>query len=238
MNKRIEKLRQLLKEEPDEVDCQQCLHQLDDYIVAQLAGKQYLDQFEKTAVHLDACIACAEAYARLYELAIADVANMLPQPDSIPKPDLSFLGHNEAIHLSHQIAASVKRVGEKLVLSLSADLVKLLRPLPNTALATRANESDRFGEIIILLKPEQTNDLEFPLTVTVYQDRQRDGYCLIEVLVQLSGKSWPDIAGYQVIIQGVGETQTQTTDAWGIAVFQDMPVEQLQNLKIEVTLTK
>ncbi|KAA3665506.1 MAG: hypothetical protein DWQ04_00270 [Chloroflexi bacterium] len=238
MKKRIEELQQLLKAEPDESDCQQCLNQLDDYIAMQLAGKQYWVQFRQTAVHLDACISCAEAYARLYELAIAEAANTLPQPDSIPEPDLSFLRHNETTLLSRQIAASVKRVGEKLVLALSADLVELLRPLPNTSLVTRANESDRFGEITLELTPKQTGSIDFPLTLRVYQDRQRDGYCLIEVFVQPSGKSWPDIAGYQVIIHGVGETQTQMTDAWGSAIFQDMPIEQLQNLKIEATLTK
>lgn len=89
---RLERLRRVLQTPAAEA-CEACLRRLDDYIAAQLAGDAYLEQYPDVAVHLDACVECAGAYARLYELALAEASDALPAPASVPAPDLNFSGN-------------------------------------------------------------------------------------------------------------------------------------------------
>src|SRR5512145_1594603 len=84
-------LAQALRLSQNEEACQQCLSQLDDYISAQLGGEDYLAGWPEVAAHLDGCLSCAEAYARLYTLEQAILTDTLPEPAQLPEPDLSFL---------------------------------------------------------------------------------------------------------------------------------------------------
>jgi len=82
---------QALQTETSDLACQNCLDHLDAYVVAQLAGEDYLAFYSNVALHLDLCSECADAYARVYELELAELEGSLPRPEQIPAPDLSFL---------------------------------------------------------------------------------------------------------------------------------------------------
>ncbi|MCI0441323.1 MAG: hypothetical protein L0177_19655, partial [Chloroflexi bacterium] len=109
--------------QPDHAACQACLDRLDEYVAAQLAGVDYRARFPEVALHLDACLDCAGAYARLYELELAIAEDRLPQPGRWPSPDLSFL-HSGA-GLMERLREAIRRVGDRLTLQLSADLLPL-----------------------------------------------------------------------------------------------------------------
>ena len=133
---RVERLLSILQFNPTADDCQTCLNQLDDYISMQLAGEDYGGHFPEVANHLDACAQCAQAYARLYELAIADAANRLPQAPSMPDPDLGFLQADsstqvQASRLSERLLQALQQTTEKLTLYLSVDLLDMLLPMTN-----------------------------------------------------------------------------------------------------------
>ncbi|UCG23412.1 MAG: hypothetical protein JSW55_14855 [Chloroflexota bacterium] len=82
---------QALQTETSDKACQKCLDQLDAYVAAQLTGEDYLALYPDVALHLDLCSECADAYARIYELELAEREGSLPRPEQIPAPDLSFL---------------------------------------------------------------------------------------------------------------------------------------------------
>ena len=84
------------------------LDQLDDYIAAQLASEAYLARFSDVAIHLDACLDCADAYARLYELEIAEATNSLPSLTHDALPDLSFLTRPQAPQSASDLVAQLR----------------------------------------------------------------------------------------------------------------------------------
>jgi hypothetical protein len=240
-----------LRSKPDNKACQACLSQLDEYIAAQLAGEDYVARFAHVAVHLDACPDCAGAYARLYELERAEAANRLPQPDQLPDPDLGFLRHPAAETLSptarqdllkpadlaEQLRNAIRRTAERLTLQLSANLLALLRPSP-TALLTRAPaDTERYGEVLLSLEPAIVPDLDIPLTLTAYRDAHQPEMCLVEAIVEPADRSWPDLGGIRVTLLLAGEKREAITDAWGIASFEGVRINDLADMTVEVTLT-
>ncbi len=240
-----------LRSKPDDEACQACLSQLDEYIAAQLAGEDYAARFANVAAHLDACLDCAGAYARLYELELADATNRLPQPDQLPDPDLGFLRHAVAepfsptmrqdllkpADLAEQLQNAIRRTGERLTLQLSNDLLALLRPSP-TALLTRAPaDTERYGEQLLNLEPAMVPDLDIPITVTAYRDAHQPEMCLVEAVVEPAGRSWPDLGGIRVTLLLAGEKRQATTDAWGVASFEGVRINKLAEMTFEVTLT-
>jgi hypothetical protein len=245
------RLMRALRSKPNDEACQACLSQLDEYIAAQLAGEDYVARFANVAAHLDACLDCAGAYARLYELELADAANRLPQPDQLPDPDLAFLRHPAAESLSptthqaslkapdlaQQLRHAMRRPGERLTLQLSADLLALLRPSP-TALLTRAPaDTERYGEILLSLEPAMVPDLDIPITLTAYRDAQQPEMCLVEAVVEPAGRSWPDLGGIRVTLLLAGEKHEAISDAWGVASFEGVRINDLADMALEVTLT-
>ena len=74
----------LLQSQPTGADCQRCIEQLPDYVEVQLADGAYQMQFPFVVQHLDSCVACAEAYAGVYEgvyeMVLAERNGRLPQP--------------------------------------------------------------------------------------------------------------------------------------------------------------
>ena len=57
----------------------------------------------------------------------------------------------------------------------------------------------------------------------------------ITVRVVLPGKDWPHLAGTQVTLKrGDAEEETQTTDAHGEALFEDIAADDLPHLVFEI----
>ncbi|MEW5987782.1 MAG: hypothetical protein AB1791_14200 [Chloroflexota bacterium] len=234
------RLSRLLREKPDEIACQNCLAQLDDYVAAQLAGRDYLAAFSNVAYHLDACLECAAVYARLYELELAAAGGRLAAVMHIPAPNLSVLlsgrsrFQRDGSSWKRDLQESVQRMGDWLRLQLSADLLPLLHPTPTLAALRAPADSERYAETLLNLEPDEALRPDWPATVTAYRDSHHPEECLIEVMVELPGRSWPDLAGIPVILVTAGQRREALTDAWGLSAFAGVPVSHLPDLTIEI----
>lgn len=220
----------MLTTRPSEEACQKHLILLDNYVTAQLDGEDVIEQFPDTAVHLDTCLLCAEAYALLYETRSAEMGNQLIDPPTLPAPDLSFLqsGPNLSSLLKQQLQATANQIN----LQLTSALLSLLTPLPQTAPVRAA--SGRYAEAIHSLTPQHVPDVPLPFSMTAYKDLQNADLCLVEINVTPPGISWPDLEGYQVQIAFADQTFKDKTDDWGTAVLANIPIDQLANLTITI----
>ncbi len=223
----------MLQSQPTEADCQRCIEQLNDYVDAQLAGSHYQTEFPFVTRHLDNCVACADAYARVYELELAEQNGRLPQPVHIPDPDLSFLGQSANLWAALQTA--LQHTQERLTLQLDSALAALLAPQPSLAM-TRSTEDARFGAQILSLTPEQVPETTLPFSLAAYADKKNAELCLVEITVEPPGQSWPDLGGKQVQLRFADVLHTETTDDWGTAVFPDIPRTELENLHFDISL--
>lgn len=234
----VERLLAAVNARPDAAACERCLADLAAYVDDQLAGAAYRDLHPETSAHLDACPVCAAAYARVYELALAEEAGRLP---SLPRrePDLSFLGQGAgqslAGRLAEAISGALTRARDQVVLRLSEGLLPLLRP-PSPALAMRSCD-ERYQEVLLRLGPEDLPPGALPLRLVAYRDARQPDHCLLEVVVEPVGRTWPDLAGIRVQLQGVEPPRQATTDAWGAVTFSDVPISALAGLAIAAELS-
>lgn len=78
---------------PDDaqISHQECLAAVTEYIDAELAGEPIAKYFSAIKHHLDRCDPCAQVYAELLDSAWAEQRGALPKPQTMPRPDLSFL---------------------------------------------------------------------------------------------------------------------------------------------------
>lgn len=204
---------------------------LQTYVDAQLAGLPYQTEYPTIAQHLDACVACAEAYGHLYELALAEQEQRLLVPEALPTPDLAFLQSVQQPTWLDQIRAAVTLVGQQLTLQLTPELLPGLQPgLAGGALRAPDDEA-RFREQLIDL-----DDEALPLTLAAYRDAQQPTHCILEVTIAPPDRTWPDLADIAVTITVSDETRMARTDAWGLAVFTNVLVEQLAHLQVHADL--
>ena len=234
-NRQVEDFLTLLRTETTEADCDRCLVQIDAYASSQLNSEPYREQFPWVAQHLDSCVACAEAYAQVYELIWAENNGRLAQPPTIPEPDLSFLIPTPSLWATLQ--AALKMTQTQITLQLDAALFSLLQPSASPSMA-RSGEDGRFGQQLLSLTAEQTPEANLPFSLAAYADTEDDANCLVEVTVEPPGLSWPELGGYKIILRDINESQTAVTDDWGIAVFHNIPRAELANLYLVIQLEK
>ncbi len=75
-----------------------------------------------------------------------------------------------------------------------------------------------------------------PIGLAAYRDAQHPAECLIEARVRLPDRSWPDLGDIPVTLIVAGERREATTDAWGLASWEGVPIARLSELQVEVTL--
>jgi hypothetical protein len=236
------RLAETLLTQPDDLACTACLDALEEYVAAQLAGADHAAQWPDIAAHLDACVACAESYALLYAAHLAE--RSLAAPAGARAPDLSFLqagasgpltpaalrDQRRAARLRQAAAAAVARAGARLRLTLSRALLDLLPPPTSPALAFRSG----MGAPIFELALDEPDAAIERLNVSAYAGDAAAGRCVVRVQVALRGREWPDLAGIAVALQAGDERRAAATDAWGEAVFEDLPAAALPELVVEV----
>lgn len=234
-------LAQALRASQNEETCQQCLSRLDDYITAQLSGEDYLTGWPEVGAHLDGCLNCAEAYARLYTLEQAILTDTLPEPAQLPVPDLSFLLPEASGPLSpaalrarlrlkalaEQLRAALQHLEGRIQLQLTPALLPLLQPIQAPARAALPDE------LLLSLEPEEIPGVDLALSLAAYREEQLPESCRVEILVQPPGRSWPDLAGIQVTLTAAGQQQQAATNAWGEVSFRGVPVDALPHLAVE-----
>jgi len=225
---------QVLLLKPQDALLHLTIDQLDDYVQAQITGQNYTTLFPETALHLDSCVACAESYQLLYELTLAETTTALLVPPSSVEPDLTFLTPLPTTSLLQQIRAAVQRVGQQISLQLTPALLPALRPAYAMSTLRSAAEAQRYAEKLIQLEPPPVLLREWPVTLAVYRDVTYAGLCLVEVEVAPPGRNWPDLAGIFVTLTANQETRSEFTDAWGLVVFERVPIVWLGEMKMTI----
>lgn len=235
--KQLPDLRQLLHITPTDVDCERCLAQLDAYIDAQLAGADYLTLYPEVATHLDLCERCADAYARLYELAWAEANGTLLAATIAVPPDLSFLSPMVGDSWRQRLRTAFSQGGEQLRLQLNAALLPDLRPAYATSTLRAAGDA-RFGELILALEEtdEEGTGEQWPLTFAIYRDAENPELARVEVTAAPEGRQWPDLGELTVTLTVDNVEYQGQTDAWGFTAFEGIPIAALDGLVIAIAV--
>lgn len=225
---------------PGTESCAECRSRLPDFVDAQLDGRPYAALFPEIAAHLDACLECAGAYARIYNAEWAARSEQLPQPAAVPQPDLSFLNPEsgpaasaapgDSTSLPERLRSAVERLGSRLTLRLNPELFLLLQPAPSAA-SLRAG---RPGEAQLLMELEPRPEL--PLRLAAYRDPENPQAAAVEITWTPPGREWPDLAGAVMLLEYAGLVRRETSDAWGTAVFEDVPVSELAQLAVQIEM--
>jgi hypothetical protein len=228
MHRGAQRLARLLTHTPDPSECERCLDALEDYCSAQQAGADVAALFPAVAEHLDACVACAEAYALLYDTLLAGEG--LPEAGAVPTPDLSFVRAGWAPTLAGVLAGAIEQAGTRLRVAFSQALLELAPPPSQAGLAFR---SPGDPEPILDLTWEQPAGQVDQLQVAILPspDEQR---CDVRVRVAVAGRTWPDLEGIQVRLRAGDTQQDAATDAWGEALFRSVARASVAQLVVDV----
>jgi len=232
---RKEQLKAALQVKTGEAACDAVLAQLDEYVAAQLDGRDPFTLYPQIAVHLDGCLTCAAAYGRLYRLALAEQTETLPNLQQSRQPDLSFLTPTNPLStLADRLRTAVERLENGWRLHFSADLLPLLQPQSAPVPVRAPDKSERYTELILALEPEKDLQAKIPFKLLVYKDNQTPTECLVEVWVQPPDRTWPQLAGFIVTLQRADQSYEQTTNPWGVATFTQIPIQTLDTLSITI----
>jgi hypothetical protein len=233
-----ERMREALQNKTDGAACDACLPRLEEYVAAQLNGRNYLNLFPEIASHLDGCLHCAAAYARLYRLELAAATATLPQLQQPRLPDLAFLqpAAGPPPTLPELLRTALTKLQNGVRLQLSAALLPHLQPLPSLSPTRTPSGDERYTEQLHTLDSTDILGSEIPLKLAVYRDRQQPQKCLIEVAVTPPGRAWPLLAGIVVALELPDLRREQRTNPWGVAAFDQVPVADLDKVLIEVQL--
>jgi hypothetical protein len=230
----LRRLAAVLTDLVDAADCQRCLDQIEDYIDRQLAGHDYRRQLPAIARHLDQCVRCAEDYALVYE--VRRNAAALPQPASIPPARLEFLRRPpetpvaERLDQHSALRAALSVEGARLTVTLSPALLAALPPPPAQAMALRSVEAP----LLLTIAFEQPSPQIASLQLSAHRHPPASVLILLRVQVELYDREWPDLAGIAVRLSLGQEQREAATDAWGAAIFSNIPQVRLSDLAVTV----
>jgi len=241
---RARRLAKALIEPADDAACSACLDALEAYVDLQIDGANYQAAQPTVARHLDSCVACADAYAMLYEARLAEAR--MPVPSIIPTFDLSFLRQpapapmarrlaelgDAAARLREAMAGAVDRTGERLRLTLSTALLELMPPPLATAAALRSAAAE--GAPLVELTLDEPDGPVEHLRLSVYARLGAPDHSTVRVRVALRGLEWPDLAEVPVTLNVDGKQHEAVTDVWGEAVFEAIATAAVPRLQVEI----
>lgn len=214
-------------------DCASCQEQLAPYIDAELAGQPFRARFPTVAAHLDQCGACQQAYQEMTTLLALERSGELAAPPVAPSFDFGYLPSPRPARPAARPASRPWRLDElgRLVIQFTADL---LASLQGPALQPAMLKSGAPAG----LRYESGDELE-DLRVRIEAEPQRGDpqRMIIEVEVNIPSRGgWPHLAGTIVSLRGGDDLlDQQETDAFGKALFEDVPSEDVPLLVFEIT---
>lgn len=212
----LQALRAVIETDNSAIDWDNLFPRLVAYTEAQQAGEAYQAQFPDMAALLDSSVEIASIYARVSELLLVEAQGALAVP-RVPSADLSFLQTKSSVW------DAVRKIGRTYQLQLTEALLDLLTPPPTIAFAPRSDD-DEMGAVILQLEERE----DAPFTFTLFQNGT------LEVEVVPTGREWPDLAGSRVAIEIGERRESQLTDAWGLVLFEGLPLAEIGRLAILV----
>ena len=213
-------------------DCAPCQEQLAVYVDAELAGQPAGARFPAVAAHLGQCAACQQAYQELKALLTLEQTGEMAAPPVVPSFDFGYMPRRPA-RPATQPAGRHWRWDElgRLVIQWTADLLASLQgPALQPALlksgapaGVRYELVDAVDDLAVRIEAEPLRGDPHRMAVEVEVDiPSRDG--------------WPHLAGTIVTLRrGDVVLDQQETDAFGKAMFEDVPFEDLPLLGFEIT---
>jgi hypothetical protein len=228
--KQAQRLAQTITMQHDEAAHSACLDALEEYITAQLNQQAYLRLFPQVAQHLDSCVTCAEAYAVVYETRVAEATAF--ESIAVPEPVLDFLRLSPVDQLQRKLASAVERLApHRFRFSLSQTLLDLLLPAQPSQFAFRSAATD--APLLDVTVDHVFAD-EIQIQLSVYQQRDAQDRCTVRARLGVAEREWPDLADIPVTLMMGGQQRHAQTDAWGEAVFDNVPKEDLAGIQIEI----
>jgi hypothetical protein len=208
-------------------DCATCQADLAAYIDAELDGQPAADLFPMVAAHLPACANCQQVYGELQSLLTAEWRGRFELPPVPAAFDFAYLpAENQAVT---RAAWRLDKLG-RLVIQLTADL---LRSRQGPTWQPGYLKSGRAPVLDYRLAGE-VDDLNVHITAEpAPRDPQR---LTVAVAVDIPSRGgWPNLAGSLVTLRRGDEVvEEQETDAFGKAVFEGVPVQDLPDLVFEI----
>jgi hypothetical protein len=227
-------VRALSADVEDPLTCTECEALLPDYVQAQQSGQGKEARWQPIATHLASCPHCVEERAELEMLVKEAFVGGEKRPLRAPAPDLSFL---EPTRTGKPAAPQPWRLDElgRLLVEFTDDLLcSLLLPARRPAYALAGLKSSTPGMLFEL--PIQAPDADLGVTIRAEGERAASDHCTLCVQVDIPSRGgWPHLAGTEVTLKQPGHEPAQEwTDAYGEAIFDGIPVENLAGLVIEV----
>lgn len=228
-------IRALSRDEEDPLTCTECEALLPDYVQAEQERRGGEARWQPVVAHLATCPACTAARAELVSLLDLALGARTPPPARTPAPDLAFLrpAQDEPADRT-QPSWRLDELG-RMIVELTDDLLAtLLPPARQPAYALAGLKSAVPGTLFEL--PIQAPDAGLNVTIQAETVRAAPDRCTLTVSVDIPGRGgWPHLAGTEVTLCQVnGEPCQEWTDAYGEAVFENVPVAKLSGLVIEV----
>ena len=216
------------------ITCQECETWLPEYVQTQLESGDPKRSFPQVAAHLAHCLDCQRTYREMAAMSELALRGALPQPVGYRRPDLSFLRPAP----SPKDFSDIVRRGSHWLQDRLQGLVIDLGAMGRTAgwqLATAGVAGTRSldqREVMYQLDlgPETLDDLD--VEVTVY--RQQEDVARVVVVVRLPDRLVEGFAGSQVQMRAGATVHTKLTDEDGLAVFDDVPLAELQEARFAI----
>jgi predicted SprT family Zn-dependent metalloprotease len=229
-------VRALTSDEEDSLTCRECQNLLPDYVQAEAEGQAHEPRWRPVTFHLETCPHCSTEYAALSELLELAHGERGEEPLRYPVPDLAFLRRKK--DRSPQPASIPWRLDEfgRLIIGFSADLLRAFQlPAYQPAYAMTGLKSKSSRILCQLSLKEAVEDVE--VTITAEEMRADPTRCTVVVEVNIPSRGgWPNLAGTEVMLKRDElELDTQTTDAYGEAVFEGIATNDLAHLIFEIT---
>jgi hypothetical protein len=215
-------IRVLSTDVEDRLTCEECEALLPEYILAKQNGADEEARWQPVTEHLASCPHCALAYAEWTALSEGAYGTPGQRPTPAPAPDLSFL-------------PTVRSEPARLIVELTDQLLgTLLPPAHQPAHALARLKSAAPGTLFEL--PIQVPDADLNVTIQAEGEHAAPGRCTLCVRVDIPSRGgWPHLAGTEVTLKQDGhEPSLAWTDAYGKAVFESVPIENLAGLVIDI----
>ncbi|MDQ1301102.1 MAG: hypothetical protein QG637_1023 [Chloroflexota bacterium] len=195
-------------------------------VEASLAGRAPASVDAAAWAHIQDCPACGPLYRDALALVQAERNAALETPPLTARFDFAYLG--AGAEAPTPAAANplwwLDELG-RLVIRFTADLLASLQP-PALQPAYLKGAGEAAGETIRVV----ADDLAAHIRAEAHAPGEER--CVVEVAVEIPSRGgWPNLAGITVSLrQGAAELASQETDAFGHAVFDDVPTSNLAGL--------
>lgn len=234
MTSQLHAILNTLFDPPETPACEACQDVLPAYVDTELNEDDPVLAFPRVHAHLSDCASCLHAHEELKTLLQMERSDALAQPPQPGEFNFSYLEtSNEQPAPASQ--TSFWRLDElgKLIIELTDDLLQSLQ-MPSLQPSYLKHTPGSPKQLLLLGMSSEIDDIA--VTINAEENQHDPTLCAMTVKVDIfSRDGWPNLAGTEVTVgKGVTVITTESTDAFGHALFQGILVDDLPCLNIVV----